>query len=194
MNDDTTSAFASTSNIPGMIEDLDRAAKAGALLGKSLATAFEGLAIKGKSLSDVMGTLALSLSQAALKSAFQPLQANISSMFMNFASSNPLGFARGGAFHAGLPIPFAQGGVIANPMTFPLADGRTGLAGERGAEAIMPLTRGPDGRLGVAASGGAAASNITINISTPDAESFRRSETQMAAMLSRAVSLGQRNL
>jgi hypothetical protein len=36
--------------------------------------------------------------------------------------------------------------------------------------------------------------SITVNVSTPDAESFRRSEGQIAAMLSRAVSRGQRNL
>ena len=65
-----------------------------------------------------------------------------------------LGFAKGGVLQQRLPVPFASGGVIASPVTFPLADGRTGLAGERGAEAIMPLARGPDGRLGVAAQGG----------------------------------------
>jgi phage-related minor tail protein len=69
-----------------------------------------------------------------------------------------------------------------------------GLAGERGAEAIMPLARGPDGRLGVAASGAGGGVNVTFNVSTPDAESFRRSEGQVAAMVARAVALGQRNL
>ena len=57
----------------------------------------------------------------------------------------------------------------------------------------MPLARGPDGRLGVAARGGAGV-NVTFNVTAQDAESFMRSETQLAAMLSRAVSLGQRNL
>ena len=92
-----------------------------------------------------------------------------------------------------LPIPFASGGVIASPVTFPLSNGRVGLAGERGPEAIMPLARGPDGKLGVRAQGGAGVS-VTINVSTPDAESFRRSESQIAAMLARVVTMGQRNL
>jgi hypothetical protein len=35
---------------------------------------------------------------------------------------------------------------------------------------------------------------ITLNVTTPDADSFRRSETQLGAMLARAVSMGQRNL
>jgi lambda family phage tail tape measure protein len=103
-------------------------------------------------------------------------------------------FARGGVLQAGTPIPFAHGGVIASPTAFPLAAGRTGVMGERGAEAIMPLTRGADGRLGVAASGASAASNITVNITASDVESFRRSETQVAALLARAVAHGQRNL
>jgi hypothetical protein len=38
------------------------------------------------------------------------------------------------------------------------------------------------------------APSITFNVSTPDVESFRRSETQLAAMLTRVVGRGQRNL
>jgi phage-related minor tail protein len=90
-------------------------------------------------------------------------------------------------------VPFAQGGVIASPIAFPLAGNRTGVAGERGAEAILPLARGPDGRLGVRAEAGGAI-NVTFNVATPDVEGFRRSETQLAALLARAVAQGQRNL
>jgi phage-related minor tail protein len=68
-----------------------------------------------------------------------------------------------------------------------------GIAGERGAEAIMPLSRGPDGRLGVAVPRSAGA-QITFNVTATDAESFRRSESQISAMLARAAALGQRNL
>jgi phage-related minor tail protein len=71
--------------------------------------------------------------------------------------------------------------------------GRLGLAGEAGPEAIMPLTRGPDGRLGVATNGGGA-STINVTISTPDAASFRRSEAYLTGQIARAVSRGQRSL
>ncbi len=37
---------------------------------------------------------------------------------------------------------------------FPNAGGGIGLMGEAGAEAILPLKRGPDGALGVASQGG----------------------------------------
>jgi phage-related minor tail protein len=65
--------------------------------------------------------------------------------------------------------------------------------GEAGAEAIMPLARGPDGRLGVSAGGGAP-TLVTVNIATPDAESFKRSEAQVSAALARAVARGRRAL
>jgi lambda family phage tail tape measure protein len=54
-------------------------------------------------------------------------------------------------------VPFATGGVVSGATAFPMADGRTGLMGEAGAEAIMPLSRGPGGKLGVRASGGGGA-------------------------------------
>lgn len=168
------------------------ATRSAALLGKTLTAAFDAIALKGKGLGDVFSSLALSLSQAALRAAFQPLQQNLGGFFQTLFTGGVTPFARGGVVQSGLPVPFASGGVIASPIAFPLAGGRTGIAGEAGPEAILPLTRGADGRLGVAASGHGAAA-ITINITTPDLESFRRSETQVAAMLARAVAQGQRN-
>lgn len=45
---------------------------------------------------------------------------------------------------------FAKGGVVKSPTLFQFADGgQFGVMGEAGAEAVMPLKRGPDGRLGV---------------------------------------------
>lgn len=63
--------------------------------------------------------------------------------------------ANGNAFGYGNVIPFARGGAFTNrivdrPTLFPFANG-TGLMGEAGPEAIMPLRRGRDGRLGVSA-------------------------------------------
>jgi phage-related minor tail protein len=102
--------------------------------------------------------------------------------------------ALGGVVSRGQVVPFADGGVVAAPAYFPLGRG-LGLMGERGAEAIMPLARGPDGRLGVRAAGGAERPmSVTVNIATPDADSFRRSEAQVAAALARAVSRGRRGL
>jgi len=87
--------------------------------------------------------------------------------------------------------PFARGGVVSGAMAFPMRGGM-GLMGEAGPEAIMPLARGPDGRLGVRGAGGQAV-NITMNITTPDVEGFKRSQSQIAAQMARALARGQRH-
>jgi len=76
--------------------------------------------------------------------------------------------AKGDAFSGGNVIPFASGGVVSSPTLFPMAAGRTGLMGEAGPEAIMPLSRGSDGKLGVKVSGGGngVIINQVINVST----------------------------
>jgi phage-related minor tail protein len=173
-------------------QTLDESEKLAKRFSSQLLGAFEAIAIKGKSLSDVFKSLALSLSKMVLQAAFKPLE-NAASGFLAGLFKGAFAFAKGGVLSQGTPIPFANGGVISNPISFPLAGGARGIAGERGAEAIMPLARGPDGKLGVRSAGGGAA-GITINIATPDLESFQRSQTQVAAMVARAVALGQRNL
>lgn len=55
---------------------------------------------------------------------------------------------------------FKDGGVVNSPTLFPMAGNRTGLMGERGAEAIMPLKRTPSGQLGVQAQTSPATVNI----------------------------------
>lgn len=165
----------------------------GRRFGSALSTAFEGIAIKGRSLGDVLKSLALSLSNIVLKAALRPLEQGIGNL-MSGMLSGAFGFSKGAAFQQGMPVPFASGGVIQSPIAFPLNGGRMGIAGERGAEAIMPLTRGADGRLGVAAHGGGGSVSITFNVTAADAASFRSSESQIAAMLARAVAFGQRNL
>jgi phage-related minor tail protein len=84
---------------------------------------------------------------------------------------------------------FAKGGVVASPSYFSTGGG-LGLAGEAGAEAILPLSRGSDGRLGVAAPGRAV--NVTFNVTASDARSFAASEAEISAMLLRAVKRGTR--
>lgn len=185
----TLSLSLDTSQAQRAMEDMERL---GRRFSSTLTRAFVDLAAKGKGLDEVFRSLALSLSQLVLKAALRPLTDALGGALGNVASGG-LGFAKGGVLQNQLPVPFAQGGVVRSPVSFPLADGRIGVAGERGAEAILPLARGADGRLGVAAQGGGAMS-VTFNVTTPDADSFRRSESQLAAMVARAVALGQRNL
>jgi len=171
---------------------LAEVSKLGSRFGSALSQSFVDLALKGKSFGDVLRSLALKLSEIALKAAFKPLTDALGGGLAGLFAGG-FGFAGGGVIRQGLPVPFAGGGVIASPIAFPLAGNRVGLAGERGPEAILPLARGPDGRLGVRADGGGGM-HVTFNVTTPDAESFRRSETQLAALLARAVAHGHRNL
>lgn len=82
--------------------------------------------------------------------------------------------AKGDSFGAGGVHAFAKGGtftnkVVTTPKTFRFANG-TGLMGEAGPEAILPLSRASDGRLGVVAQGGAVGkgSNDVVNVVLQD--------------------------
>jgi phage-related minor tail protein len=166
-----------------------------AAFSRAMTGAFTASMVGGKQFDDVLKSLTLRLSDLAVRMAFRPLERSISGGIESLFS----GLAGVGGSSAitqkaalGAVKPFASGGVIGTPTYFPLMQGGVGLAGEAGPEAIMPLARGPDGRLGVAGHGGGA--SITIQIATPDLGSFRRSETYITGQIARAVSRGQRNL
>ena len=73
--------------------------------------------------------------------------------------------ANGGAFSAGTQIQaYANGGVVGGPTYFPMSGGKTGLMGEAGPEAIMPLKRGKGGKLGVSVEGSSGSVNVVNNI------------------------------
>ena len=195
-------------------ETLDRLAQR---FGGSLSDAFAKNVTAGQRLDGVLGQIGQKLLNATLKAAMKPLKSSLETLFRNALSGDSksdsddsesatpfarggvisrglvLPFANGGVLSRGMVMPFAEGGVVASPTYFPLGRG-LGLMGERGTEAIMPLARGPDGRLGVRAGGGGRPVAVTVNIATPDADSFRRSEAQVAAALARAVARGQRGL
>ena len=73
------------------------------------------------------------------------------------------GQADGGAWKSGSQIQaYANGGVVGSPTYFGMRGGKTGLMGEAGPEAIMPLKRGANGKLGVQMEGGGG-QNVVIN-------------------------------
>lgn len=72
------------------------------------------------------------------------------------------GRAFGGDLAGGNVIPFARGGVVSSPTVFGMASGGMAVAGEAGPEAVLPLKRGNDGRLGVASGGGGGDVSITV--------------------------------
>jgi phage-related minor tail protein len=164
----------------------------------AMTKAFTQATAGGKQFDDVLKSLALRVSNLAVTQAFKPISSSIvggvGSLFNGLfggggGNANPSLTARLGAIK-----PFASGGVIGAPTYFPLSPGGLGLAGEAGPEAIMPLTRGSDGRLGVAMSGAGQGANITVQIATPDPGGFRRSEAYLTGQIARAVARGQRSL
>jgi phage-related minor tail protein len=175
------------------LADSDRLARG---FASNLSRAFVDLTVRGKSFGDVLSDMALRLSRLALTSSLKPFTRGFADLFGGLSKGFAGLFAGGasGGAATGAPtnlLPFAKGGVIGAPSYFPLGNG-LGLAGERGAEAILPLARGPDGGLGVRAEGGARPVTVTFNVTTPDVEGFRRSEAELAAALARIVARGAR--
>jgi len=164
---------------------------------RAMTSAFATSVTGGKQFDDVLKSLALRLSDLSVRLAFKPLTSALSggieSLLSGLTGIGNAPVAPSMAAATGAVQPFAAGGVIGTPTYFPLIGGGTGLAGEAGPEAIMPLTRGPDGRLGVSGDGGGG-NNITVQIATPDADSFRRSESYITGQIARAVARGQRSL
>ena len=113
-----------------------------------------------------------------------------SSYAFDTAAFNPsmlLQSANGNVFDGGNVIPFAKGGIVSSPRMFPMANG-TGLMGEAGPEAIMPLKRLSNGKLGVQASAPNNSVVVNVNISgIQDARGIREASANVAARTGAAV-------
>ncbi|MBQ6780281.1 MAG: phage tail length tape measure family protein [Treponema sp.] len=120
--------------------------------------------------------------------------------------------ALGGVYGADDYRAFAKGGtftnqIVSSPTFFRFAKGSgfgTGLMGEAGPEAVMPLTRGADGSLGVDASGIGGAGNVEVNIpvyvysdepvevnDTTDEDGNRKIEVLVGSMINAHIANGK---
>jgi len=156
----------------------------------TISRAFKEAVVGGRGFDDVLKRLALRLAGLAVDRAIAPLSNIIGHGIANLFAA--FGLAHGGVVGGGRVRPLARGGVVSSPTLFPLARG-LGLMGEAGAEAVLPLQRGSDGRLGVA-SAASAPIVVNFNVTATDAASFAKSEAQVTAMLARAVGRGRRGL
>lgn len=146
--------------IPGLTEQIEEQARVIEDAAFTIADAFTGLFTGATHnardfFKTVLQGLAQMAAQRAIMAAVEGMKGNAG--FAGFISTL-FGAAKGAAFDKGRVVPFAAGGVVSSPTLFPMANGGTGLMGEAGAEAVMPLRRLRDGRLGV----GAASPNVQI--------------------------------
>lgn len=163
-------------------------------LSRGLRRAFDGVAFDGMKLSDALSTVARSMVNTTYNAAMKPVSDHVGGLISQGVGSLVQGilpFADGAPFSQGRVMPFAQGGIVSSATGFGMRGGM-GLMGEAGPEAIMPLARGPDGKLGVKG-GASSGTTVVMNITTPDVQGFQRSQSQIAAQLSRALNAGNRN-
>lgn len=202
MTDDDTLSVAVDLDAAAALSVLDDLESRSASFGRALTSALKGATTGGKGLEEVLRGVGLRLTDIALASGLKPLETllgnaagsligSLSAGLGSALSGGVTAFAQGGV--PGRVTPFADGGVVAAPTYFPMAGG-TGLMGEAGAEAILPLKRGADGALGVAAEGGGGTTVIHFQVTASDAASFARSEGQITAMLARSVGRGRRGM
>lgn len=81
---------------------------------------------------------------------------------------------------------FATGGVVSGATAFAF-NGGTGVMGEAGPEAIMPLKRLPSGRLGVETMGGGGTNNVTVNVSVEGGNKETQGDQGKGAALGNAI-------
>ena len=112
-------------------------------------------------------------------------------LFRSLSSFTPVAANANGGVYSGPGISSYSSSVVSKPTLFPFAKG-TGLMGEAGPEAIMPLTRGANGKLGVQAIGGGGASagsgvtNITVNVAK-DGSTSVEADTQFGLDAAQAI-------
>jgi lambda family phage tail tape measure protein len=138
----------------------------GAQVGDAVINTFQGLedqltsfVTTGKAnFTDLANSIIADIARIAIRQAIiKPLVGGVMDIFNIKPSAMGNVFAQNGIQK------FARGGIVDKPTMFPFANG-IGLMGEAGPEAIMPLRRGRDGRLGVQAANGGGAVSVMVNV------------------------------
>lgn len=181
-----------TEQLDDHIEKAGKTAKdVGDEIGLVFASAAGEAITHWQGVDDLLKGILQDLAQIALRQmVMKPLSGMVSGALegLNLGSLFGVSFGHGGAFDTGGIRRFATGDVFGSPTLFRYGGGRVGLMGEAGPEAIMPLKRGADGKLGVAAGGGSSQVNVAINVAPgAAADDWRRSKRAIAADLQRGL-------
>lgn len=135
--------------------------------GETAADRFKQVAID--TIKDILVEFLAAELRKQAAAAFTAVLTGGGSLFGGAAAGATTASAKGNAFSNGsVTDKFANGGaftngIVSSPTTFPMAGGKTGLMGEAGPEAIMPLDRDKSGRLGVQVAQTPVVNNIYNN-------------------------------
>lgn len=188
--------IARTTDVQRQQQTQERAtALAGRFTAGQIETGVEGMIFDRRRAGDAAATLLRNMARQGLRAALIG-----GGPFAGLMGTEEHG-GTGGLFGAlsRLVPPLASGfaGLFAAGGT--IGPGRWGVVGEAGPElvagpaAVVPWNR-PAPTAPAPAGRGASAPVIHLQVTTPDAPSFARSEGQIAALLARAVARGQRRL
>lgn len=142
-------------------------------IGDAFGNLFDGISTKGKNAFQDLGKYATDMLKSILSAMNKALGNQIASQIFSgigigdfFKSKSALGNVFSGGNVQAFALGGAFGTVLTQPTVFPMANGGTGLAGEAGPEAVIPLSRGRNGRMGVDATGmfGGGLSNLAIRV------------------------------
>jgi hypothetical protein len=149
-------------------------------VGSAFENAFDQAIVQGKNFKSVLVDLLKTIESSLLKNIF--LKGPIDSLTSGVSSG------LGSLLGLSTSRPQVNLGVLGS------ADGnvfdRPGIStfAENGPEMIAPLFRGADGKLGVKTGGGGGNNtHVTVNIQTPDINSFRKSSRQIADGIKRSI-------
>lgn len=145
-------------------------------LSRGLKNAFDDLVFDGQSLASALDGLAQSMVNAAYSAALRP----VTNHFGGILASGVSGL---------FPGAFTGGGSLASQAVAPFA-AASGARATAPAKAVAVAAASAGARPSDTAG---RAINVVINVSTPDADGFRRSKGQIASEMSRALGRAERN-
>jgi lambda family phage tail tape measure protein len=152
-------------------------------LFKGMGDAMVDFALTGKtSFGDMVESMIVGLIKLEMQMQMSNMYKSMGGMsgIMSMFTGTPVPSANGNVFSNSGIQAFAKGGsftnsIVDSPTMFKFAKG-TGLMGEAGPEAIMPLRRGSDGSLGVVAAGGNQG-NVSVQVINNSSSQATTNET-----------------
>lgn len=168
-------------------------------VGASFSNALADLIVNGNRANDVLKGLVMTVYRLVFDQTVGAPMAKLISSGITSLFGGMVAGERGMVLGGGTMTPFASGGALmTSPTMLSMGGGRRALAAEHGpGEALFPLKRMGDGRLGLSAevgggNQGARPIVVQMTVIAKDADSFRRSASQVGAAASRAISAATR--